>query len=67
MPPRPRNPSGLLSSDLPEKDLLANSANLVAADCLALTVGVLVFSVGELITQRVSFLCNYNRAEPVLR
>ena len=40
-------------------------ASFVAPDFLALTVGIVVFFVGVLITQRVSFLRTYNIPEPV--
>ena len=38
---------------------------LVAPDFLALTVGIVVFFVGVLITQRVEFLRRYSIPEPV--
>ena len=41
------------------------TANLVAPDFLALTIGIVVFFMGVLITQRVSFLRTYNIPEPV--
>ena len=41
------------------------TANFVAPDFLALTIGIVVFFVGVLITQRVSFLRTYNIPEPV--
>ena len=41
----------------------ANS--LVAPDFLTLTLGLLVYFVGVIVTQRVSFLRNYNIPEPV--
>ena len=41
------------------------TANLIAPDFLALTIGIVVFFVGVLITQRVSFLRTYNIPEPV--
>jgi ESS family glutamate:Na+ symporter len=41
------------------------TANFVAPDFLALTIGIVVFFVGVLITQRVAFLRAYNIPEPV--
>ena len=41
------------------------TANFVAPDFLALTIGIVVFFVGVLITQRISFLRTYNIPEPV--
>jgi len=41
------------------------ASNFVAPDFLALTVGIVVFFLGVLITQRVSFLRTYNIPEPV--
>ena len=41
------------------------TATFVAPDFLALTVGIVVFFVGVLITQRVSVLRTYNIPEPV--
>ena len=38
---------------------------VVAPDFLALTIGIVVFFVGVLITQRVAFLRSYNIPEPV--
>ena len=40
-------------------------SRFVAPDFLALTIGIVVFFVGVLITQRISFLRNYNIPEPV--
>ena len=40
-------------------------SRFVAPDFLALTIGIVVFFVGVLITQRVSFLRRYNIPEPV--
>ena len=42
-----------------------STASFVAPDFLALTIGIVVFFVGVLITQRVSFLRTYNIPEPV--
>ena len=39
-------------------------SRFVAPDFLALTIGIVVFFVGVLITQRISFLRNYNIPEP---
>jgi ESS family glutamate:Na+ symporter len=41
------------------------TTSFIAPDFLALTVGIVVFFVGVLITQRVSFLRTYNIPEPV--
>ena len=41
------------------------TANLIAPDFLALTIGIVVFFVGVLITQRVSFPRTYSIPEPV--
>jgi glutamate:Na+ symporter, ESS family len=41
------------------------TANFIAPDFLALTIGIVVFFVGVLITQRVSLLRIYNIPEPV--
>ena len=41
------------------------TARFVAPDFLALTIGIVVFFVGVLITQRASFLRTYNIPEPV--
>jgi ESS family glutamate:Na+ symporter len=41
------------------------TTELVAPDFLALTVGIVVFFVGVLITQRVGFLRRYSIPEPV--
>ena len=41
------------------------TTSFVAPDFLALTIGIVVFFVGVLITQRVSFLRTYNIPEPV--
>ena len=43
----------------------AETTELVAPDFLALTVGIVVFFVGVLITQRVEFLRRYSIPEPV--
>ena len=40
-------------------------ARLVAPDFLSLTIGIVVFFVGALITQRVKFLQNFSIPEPV--
>ena len=40
-------------------------SRFVAPGFLALTIGIVVFFVGVLITQRISFLSNYNIQEPV--
>ena len=42
-----------------------NTLKLVAPDFLALTIGIVVFFVGVLITQRVSFFRTYSIPEPV--
>lgn len=45
---------------------MSGAANrFIAPDFLALTVGMVVFFVGVLVTQRVAFLRNYNIPEPV--
>ena len=41
------------------------TTSFVAPDFLALTIGIVVFFVGVLITQRVSFLRTYSIPEPV--
>ncbi|MGO4839145.1 sodium/glutamate symporter [Rhizobiaceae sp. 2RAB30] len=41
------------------------TAKFVAGDFLALTIGIVVFFVGVLVTQRVTFLRAYNIPEPV--
>ena len=44
---------------------MPETSRFVAPDFLALTIGIVVFFVGVLITQRVSFLRSYNIPEPV--
>jgi ESS family glutamate:Na+ symporter len=44
---------------------MPETARFVAPDFLALTIGIVVFFVGVLITQRAAFLRNYNIPEPV--
>ena len=44
---------------------MPETASFVAPDFLALTIGIVVFFVGVLITQRVAFLRSYNIPEPV--
>ncbi len=43
----------------------AETTELLAPDFLALTVGIVVFFVGVLITQRIEFLRRYSIPEPV--
>jgi Sodium/glutamate symporter len=45
--------------------VMPETSRFVAPDFLALTIGVVVFFVGVLITQRVAFLRSYNIPEPV--
>src|SRR6478609_7482066 len=55
-----------ISSPLGEGDGMSETTtSFVAPDFLALTIGIVVFFVGVLITQRVSFLRTYNIPEPV--
>ena len=44
---------------------MPETSRFVAPDFLALTIGIVVFFVGVLITQRVAFLRSYNIPEPV--
>ena len=44
---------------------MTNIPRFVAPDFLALTIGIVVFFVGVLITQRVAFLRRYSIPEPV--
>lgn len=45
--------------------MMPEPPSFVAPDFLALTIGIVVFFVGVLITQRVAFLRSYNIPEPV--
>ena len=45
--------------------MLDATAKFIAPDFLALTIGIVVFFIGVLITQRISFLRAYNIPEPV--
>ncbi len=44
---------------------MESTTSFIAPDFLALTVGMVVFFVGAMVTQRVAFLRNYNIPEPV--
>src|SRR5262245_38255192 len=48
-----------------EADMPDIAAKFIAPDFLALTIGIVVFFIGVLVTQRVSFLRAYNIPEPV--
>ena len=48
-----------------EAAAISETRELVAPDFLALTIGIVVFFVGVLITQRVEFLRRYSIPEPV--